>query len=51
VPHEALEAVRLRTATADDRPLLEYWDTQPHVIDTGGEDVGEWGVRCPGASS
>ena len=43
MPHEALEAVRLRTATADDRPLLEYWDTQPHVIDTGGEDVGEWG--------
>jgi aminoglycoside 6'-N-acetyltransferase len=34
--------VRLRTATADDRPLLEYWDTQPHVIASGGEDAGAW---------
>lgn len=36
------ETVRLRTATADDRSLLEYWDTQPHVIESGGEDAGEW---------
>ncbi len=42
MPDEAPEVVQLRTATAGDRPLLEYWDTQPHVIDAGGEDAGEW---------
>jgi aminoglycoside 6'-N-acetyltransferase len=34
--------VHLRPATAEDRPLLEHWDTQEHVIASGGEDAGEW---------
>jgi aminoglycoside 6'-N-acetyltransferase len=35
--------VTLRTATPADIPLLEHWDTQPHVIAaTGDDDVIDW---------
>ena len=30
--------VRLRGATTADVPLLEYWDTQPHVVAATGDD-------------
>jgi aminoglycoside 6'-N-acetyltransferase len=30
--------VRLRKATVTDIPMLEYWDTRPHVIACSGED-------------
>ncbi|VAX07912.1 Acetyltransferase, GNAT family [hydrothermal vent metagenome] len=30
--------MKLRLATKDDIPLIEYWDRQPHVINSGGDD-------------
>jgi aminoglycoside 6'-N-acetyltransferase len=38
-----MASVRLRPATLDDVKLLDYWDTQQHVIDCGGADDGhDW---------
>ena len=34
--------VTLRDATWDDMPVLEHWDTQPHVIESGGQNDGGW---------
>lgn len=35
--------IRLRPATAADIPVLDHWDTQPHVIAaTGDDDDQEW---------
>ena len=30
--------MQLRPATLDDLALLQHWDTQPHVAESGGED-------------
>lgn len=36
--------VTLRPATVDDVPLLDEWDTRPHVIaSSGDDDVRDWG--------
>ena len=38
--------MRLRRATPADQPLLEYWDSKPHVAAAGGEDDDcDWGVE------
>lgn len=38
--------MRLRRATLADRPLIEYWDTKPHVLAaTGNDDVDDWGTE------
>lgn len=38
--------VTVRPATVDDVPLLQHWDTQPHVIAaTGDDDVIDWAVE------
>ena len=35
--------IRLRPATPADIELLSYWDTQPHVVaSTGDDDVADW---------
>ncbi len=34
--------ISLRSATIEDLPLLEYWDTQPHVIASGEDDDWDW---------
>jgi aminoglycoside 6'-N-acetyltransferase len=34
--------VTLRPATPADVPVLEYWDTQPHVIAATGDDQIDW---------
>jgi aminoglycoside 6'-N-acetyltransferase len=36
--------ITLRPARPSDRPLLEYWDTQPHVIAASDDDWG-WEVE------
>ena len=36
----------LRAATPNDRPVLEYWDTKPHVIAAGGDDdAADWAAE------
>lgn len=36
-------AVTLRTARPEDVPVLEHWDSKPHVIAcTGSDDVADW---------
>ena len=38
--------MKLRRATPDDRKLLEYWDTKPHVIAaTGNDDAADWALE------
>ena len=38
--------MRLRRATLADQPLLEYWDTKPHVIAASGDDdVDDWAAE------
>ncbi|MEM8909744.1 MAG: GNAT family N-acetyltransferase [Bacteroidota bacterium] len=37
--------LRLRTATIDDLTLLEYWDTQAHVIASDPDDDWNWAVE------
>lgn len=38
--------MRLRQATLDDQPLIEYWDTKPHVVAaSGGDEVGDWAAE------
>ena len=38
--------MRLRRATPADQPLLEYWDTKPHVIAaTGDDDYDDWAAE------
>lgn len=40
--------MRLRKATPEDAALLEYWDTQPHVIEAGGAwESFDWAVEIP----
>ncbi|MBC6994440.1 GNAT family N-acetyltransferase [Neolewinella lacunae] len=34
--------LQLRPASLDDLPLLEYWDTQPHVVDSDPSDDWNW---------
>ncbi len=34
--------IRLRTATPADAPLLRYWDTKPHVMDSDPDDDWHW---------
>jgi len=34
--------IHLRKATIDDAALLEYWDTQQHVIDSDPDDDWNW---------
>ncbi len=34
--------IRLRHATLDDLTLLEYWDTQPHVIASDPDEDWDW---------
>lgn len=34
--------ITLRRATPDDQTLLEYWDTQPHVMDSDPNDDWNW---------
>ncbi len=35
----------LRHATPADRPLLEHWDQQPHVVDSDPNDEWHWAVE------
>ncbi len=35
----------LRHATPSDRPLLEHWDQQPHVVDSDPNDDWHWAVE------
>lgn len=35
-------SIKLRTATIQDLPLLLYWDTQQHVIDSDPDDEWNW---------
>lgn len=35
-------SITLRTASISDQPLLEYWDTQPHVIASDPDDDWNW---------
>jgi aminoglycoside 6'-N-acetyltransferase len=38
--------VKLRPAASADIPLLEYWDTKPHVQSaTGDDDVADWSAE------
>ena len=38
--------IRLRPVSLFDAPLLTYWDTKPHVIDsTGDDDAEDWFVE------
>lgn len=38
--------MRLRAATLADVPLLQYWDSKPHVLDAGGgDDWFDWTVE------
>ncbi len=40
--------MRLRKATLEDVALLEYWDTQPHVIEAGGAwESFDWAREIP----
>ena len=40
--------MKLRRATLDDVELLDYWDTQPHVIEAGGAwDEFDWTAEIP----
>jgi len=41
-------AMRLRPARPSDRNMLEYWDTKPHVVWSGGEDDPfDWATELP----
>ena len=36
--------MKLRPVTSSDIPLLQYWDSQPHVIEASGDDMPwDWG--------
>ncbi len=37
--------IHLRHATLSDRPLLEHWDAQPHVVDSDPNDDWHWAVE------
>ncbi len=37
--------IQLRNATIDDLPILEYWDSQQHVIDSDPDDDWNWEVE------
>ena len=38
------EPMKLRPVTSSDIPLLQYWDSQPHVIEASGDDMPwDWG--------
>ena len=40
--------MRLRSATPEDRALLEHWDRQPHVTAAGGDDdFFDWQAELP----
>lgn len=39
--------IRLRPADPDDQALLEYWDEQPHVIESDPNDDWEWEAELP----
>ena len=42
------DQVSLRLAHADDQPLLEHWDQQPHVIAASGfDDDWDWAYELP----
>lgn len=41
-PASALPRVRLRAATTADRPLLERWDEEPHVVESDPNDDWHW---------
>ncbi len=37
-----MATITLRTATPADAPLLRYWDTKPHVMDSDPDDDWDW---------
>lgn len=39
--------ITLRPATLNDLQLLQYWDTQPHVIDSDPDDDWNWAIELP----
>lgn len=39
------QMITLRTATLQDLPLMQYWDTQQHVIDSDPDDDWNWEVE------